>query len=823
MSLNLKSLISVLNAKWEGLETDVFIDHISIDSRSLQNGSQTLFFALAGVNNNAHLFIPDLIEKGVQNFVVQYIPEGLSDKANFLVVENTLDALQEFAAYYRNLFHFPVIGLTGSNGKTIVKEWLNFLLSPDYNIIRSPKSYNSQVGVPLSVIAINEKHNLGIFEAGISTVNEMIKLEKIIKPNIGVLTSIGSAHDEGFLNLVQKIDEKLLLFKDCPIIIYQKNDVVDSCLTQFAAEYMMHPRKLFSWSFTDKAADVFILKKESKNDHTFIQYQYQNEVFDLEIPFSDSASIENAISCLLVLLYFNYDQANIQSRIEMLYPVRMRLEVKNGINNCSLIDDSYSSDFQSLKIALDFLESQTKKGASKTVILSDIFQSGFSNEELYSKVAQLITDNKINRVIGIGATISSFAAKFPNSTMFQNTADFIESVESLNFQNETILIKGARSFEFEEIVSLLEEKTHETVLEINLDAISHNFNYFKSKLAPNVKMMVMVKAFGYGNGGLEIAKLLEHHKVDYLGVAFADEGISLKNGGIKLPIMVLNPESTSFPSIIQYQLEPEIYSIKGLNAFLKIAREKKLKDFPIHIKIDTGMHRLGFEENTIEELIETLKGNSTVRVQSILSHLATSDDPKHYDFVNKQIALFEKLSSRLINELNINPIRHILNTSGISNFPNSQYNMVRLGIGLYGVSNDPAEQKYLENVGTLKSIISQVRVIPGGDSVGYGRRFMAQKETKIATIPIGYADGISRLWGNEVGFVTIKNQKAPIVGSVCMDMLMVNVSEIDCKEGDPVIIFGESPTVIEMAEALKTIPYEIMTSISQRVKRVFFR
>jgi len=822
MSINLKSVVSVLNAKWAGSNDAVFIDHISIDSRSLQNGSQTLFFALSGVNNDAHLFIPDLIEKGVQSFVVQHIPENYSGKANFLVVENTLHALQEFAGYYRNLFHFPVIGLTGSNGKTIVKEWLNFLLSPEYNIIRSPKSYNSQVGVPLSVIAINEKHNLGIFEAGISTVNEMVNLEKIIKPTIGVLTNIGSAHDEGFLNLVQKIDEKLLLFKDSPVIIYQKNEVVDSCLTQFAAEYMMHPRKLFSWSFTDKSADVFILNKESKNDHTHIQYQYQDEIFDLEIPFSDSASIENAVSCLLVLLHFKYNQTMIQSRIQMLYPVEMRLEVKNGINNCSIIDDSYSSDFQSLKIALDFLESQ-KKNASKTVILSDIFQSGFSNDELYSKVADLIASNKINRVIGIGETITAFASKFSNITIFQTKNDFIEAVESLNFANETILVKGARSFHFEEIVSLLEEKTHETVLEINLDAISHNFNYYKSKLAPNVKMMVMVKAFGYGNGGLEIAKLLEHHKVDYLGVAFADEGISLKNGGIKLPIMVLNPESTSFPSIIQYQLEPEIYSIKGLNAFLKIAREKNLKDFPIHVKIDTGMHRLGFEDNTIDELITALKGNSTVRVQSILSHLATSDDPKHYDFVNQQINLFEKLSSKLISELNINPIRHILNTSGISNFPNAQYNMVRLGIGLYGVSNDPAEQKYLENVGTLKSIISQVRIIPAGDSVGYGRRFMAEKETKIATIPIGYADGIARLWGNEVGFVTIKNQKAKIVGSVCMDMLMVNVTDIDCKEGDSVIIFGESPTVIEMAVALKTIPYEIMTSISQRVKRVFFR
>jgi alanine racemase len=823
MSINLKSLVSVLDAEWIGSNTDVFVDHISIDSRSLQNGSKTLFIALSGVNNDAHLYISELIEKGVQNFVVQYIPENVVGKANFLVVKNTLNALQQFASYYRDLFDFPIIGLTGSNGKTIVKEWLNFLLSPDYNIIRSPKSYNSQVGVPLSVIAINEKHNLGIFEAGISTVNEMIKLEKIIKPNIGVLTNIGSAHDEGFENLKEKIEEKLLLFKKSAVIIYQKNPLVDQCLESFCDQNPLENRTLFSWSFTDDSADVFILKKETKNEATSIKYQYKNEIFNLEIPFSDSASVENTISCLLVLLHFNYDFATIQSRVQMLYPVQMRLEVKNGINNCSIIDDSYSSDFQSLKIALDFLESQQKKNATKTVILSDIFQSGFSNEELYSKVAQLISDNKINRVIGIGSTISSFKNKFSNCITFQNTADFIAEIENLNFNNETILIKGARSFQFEEIVSFLEEKTHETVLEINLDSISHNLNYYKSKLADGVKIMVMVKAFGYGNGGLEIAKLLEHHKADYLGVAFADEGISLKNGGIKLPIMVLNPESTSFPSIIQYQLEPEIYSIKGLNAFLKIAREKNLKDFPIHIKLDTGMHRLGFEENTLEELIQTLKGNTTVKVKSVLSHLATSDDMNHYDFVISQINLFEKLSSKLISELNINPIRHILNTSGISNFPSAQYNMVRLGIGLYGVSNDPSEQKYLENVGTLKSIISQVRTIPIGDSVGYGRRFMSEKETKIATIPIGYADGISRLWGNQVGFVTIKNQKAFIVGSVCMDMLMVDVSHIDCKEGDSVIIFGESPTVIEMAEALKTIPYEIMTSISQRVKRVFFR
>jgi alanine racemase len=475
-----------------------------------------------------------------------------------------------------------------------------------------------------------------------------------------------------------------------------------------------------------------------------------------------------------------------------------------------------------LKIALDFLESQTQF-QKKTVILSDIFQSGLSNEELYSKVSQLIVSNNISRVIGIGETISAFKDKFVNCITFNNTAEFISNFESIDFANETILIKGARSFQFEEIVYLLEEKTHETVLEINLNAISYNLNFFKSKLKPNVKIMVMVKAFGYGNGGLEIAKLLEHHKVDYLGVAFADEGISLKNGGIQLPIMVLNPENTSFSAIIQYQLEPEIYCLKGLYAFLKIAKEKNLHHFPIHIKLDTGMHRLGFEEDSIEELIATLKGNDNVQIRSILSHLATSDDLKHRDFTLSQINLFDRMSSRIVGELGINPIRHILNTSGISNYPDSQFNMVRLGIGLYGVSNDPAEQKYLENVGTLKSVISQIRTISAGESVGYGRKFMAEKPTKVATIPIGYADGISRGWGNGVGFVTIKDKKAKILGSICMDMLMVDVTEINCTEGDSVIIFGESPTVTHIAKKLNTIPYEVLTSISQRVKRVFYR
>jgi len=812
LSLKIQHFIPEIKAVFNG-KSHLEIDNVSIDSRSLQNNFGTLFFALSGANNDAHQYIEDLISKGVHNFVVNHIPNNLEGKANFLVVENTLKALQDFASFYRKSFHFPIIGITGSNGKTIVKEWLNFLLSPDYNIIRSPKSYNSQIGVPLSVISINEKHNLGIFEAGISTTNEMEKLEKIIQPTIGILTNIGSAHDEGFQNLEEKITEKLRLFENSEILIYQKNNLVDSLINQ--------KTKTFTWSFSDSSSDVFITKK-SISDKTQLHIKFEAVSFDVIIPFQDKASVENAINCLMTLLHLGYLPEVIRERIQLLYSVEMRLKVKNGNNNTAIIDDSYSSDYQSLKIALDFLEQQ-KQYKKKTIILSDIIQSGLPTDELYTKVSELVTSNKIDRIIGIGEEISTYSESFKNIITYKNTQDFIADFKNLTFENETILIKGARIFQFEEITSLLEEKTHETVLEINLNAISHNLNFFKSKLKPETKLMVMVKAFGYGSGGFEIAKLLEYHKVDYLGVAFADEGISLKSAGISLPIMVLNPENTSFPAIIEHNLEPEIYSIKGLRAFLKIAEQKNLQQFPVHIKLDTGMHRLGFQENDLEELIATLKNTPSIKVKSILSHMATSDDLAHHEFAKSQIALFEKLSSRIVKELSINPIRHILNTSGISNYPEAQYDMVRLGIGLYGVSNDPSETKYLENVGTLKSIISQIRTIQAGESVGYGRRFMADKETKIATIPIGYADGISRSWGNEIGYIMIKNQKANIVGSVCMDMLMVNVTDIDCLEGDAVIIFGENPNVTYIAEKLGTIPYEILTGISHRVKRVFYR
>ncbi|MGX7667652.1 bifunctional UDP-N-acetylmuramoyl-tripeptide:D-alanyl-D-alanine ligase/alanine racemase [Flavobacterium pedocola] len=810
MSLLIQNIIPVIHAKWSGKDEKCSIDNVSIDSRSLQNNNGTLFFALVGHHHDGHQYLAELIEKDVQHFVVNRIPEKLADKANFLVVENTLDALQQFAAFYRQQFDFPIIGITGSNGKTIVKEWLNFLLSPEYNIIRSPKSYNSQVGVPLSVIGINEKHNLGIFEAGISLVGEMEKLGEIIQPTLGVLTNIGSAHNEGFASEEEKIRQKLKLFDKTPVVILQKNDKIES--------FLKPGTKAFTWSFDNASADAKITKKTASS----FEIHHKNETFTITLPFHDKASEENSITCLMALLYFGYEAKTIQERLANLYPVEMRLQVKNGINHCTVIDDSYSSDYQSLKIALDFLE-QHKTHKKKTVILSDIFQSGFTAEELYSKVAKLLTNNRIERVFGIGDNISEHLKDFPNFIPFATTQEFVAHFNAHEFEYETILIKGARSFQFEEIVVLLEEKTHETVLEINLNAISHNLNFYKSKLKPTTKMMAMVKAFGYGSGSFEIAKLLAHHKIDYLGVAFADEGIALRNAGITMPIIVMNPENSAFAAMVAYNLEPEIYSASVLKKFIVLAQQKNLYNYPIHLKLDTGMHRLGFEEKDLERLIGLLKNNNLVEVKSIFSHLSSSDVPEFREFTLGQIQKFDNWSSRLRNELNIDPIRHILNTSGIYNFAEFQFDMVRLGIGLYGVGNDTEEMQQLENVGTLKTIILQIKDIPVGDSVGYSRRFMATEPTRTATIPIGYADGIPRSWGNEKGYVLVNHQKARIVGNICMDMLMIDVTDISCQEGDTVIVFGKTPRVTELAETICTIPYEILTSISHRVKRVFYK
>ena len=808
MTFSIQNIIQHLNAKTSGLFTEFVVENISIDSRSLQNGTGTLFFALKGSNHDAHHFISNLISKGVQNFVVEFIPNNLDGKANFIIVEDTKKALQETAKYYRNLFDFQIIGITGSNGKTIVKEWLNFLLSPDFSVVRSPKSYNSQVGVPLSIFGINENHNLGIFEAGISQKGEMEILEEIIKPSIGVFTYFGSAHDEDFSSPIEKLLEKVKLFKHCRIVVLEQNDEIEKHITC----------KKITWSFLNKNANVFVEKLENNQ----LKIHYKNDCFTFTIPFLDDISIKNCVTCITTLFYLEISIQKIQERIANLYPVEIRLQAKKGINNCVLIDDSYSSDYQSLKIALDFLEQQ-KLHQKKTIILSDIFQSGLPTEKLYEKVASVLQRNNIDRIIVIGETISKHLSELNNVIGFQSTSHFLQQFNTQSFQNETILIKGARSFNFDEIVVLLEEKKHETVLEINLDSITNNLNFYKSKLKPTTKIMVMVKAFGYGNGGFEIAKLLEHHKVDYLGVAFADEGIELRKAGITLPIMVLNPENSSFSGMIAYDLEPEIYSLSGLQEFIKIAQQKNVNSYPIHLKIDTGMHRLGFENHQIEEVISILKETNLVTIKSIFTHLATSDDISFRDFTLEQFSRFEKATYKICESLKISPIQHILNTSGIFNYPEFQLDMVRLGIGLYGIGNSEEENQKLELVSTLKSVISQIRTLPKGESVGYSRKFLVNEETKVATIPIGYADGIRRAWGNEKGYVLIHNQKARILGNICMDMLMVDVTNISCSEGDEVIVFGKNPTVIEIATITKTIPYEVLTGISQRVKRIFFK
>ncbi|MFN3757084.1 MAG: bifunctional UDP-N-acetylmuramoyl-tripeptide:D-alanyl-D-alanine ligase/alanine racemase [Flavobacterium sp.] len=813
MKLGFENIVTLLSGTYYGPGTTAVIDHVSIDSRSSQNHEGTLFFALLGPNHDAHFYLDELHCKGVRHFVVSKLPLKLNDNTHYLLVDNTLAAFQQLAVYHRSQFDIPVMAITGSNGKTIVKEWLNFLLSPDYNIIRSPKSYNSQVGVPLSVLGINEGHNLAIFEAGISTTHEMSHLESIIQPSIGILTNIGSAHDEGFQNMAEKIKEKTKLFRNVALLIYNKNKTVEA--------FLPNGLNTFSWSSNDSAADVMVHAK-TIGQETHLNVTYQGVCSKLKIPFADEASIENVIHCLMVMLHFGYDLEIIQKRLVLLYPIEMRLKVKNGKNRTTLIDDSYSSDFQSLKIALDFLENQSQHH-KKTLILSDIFQSGLEDEELYARISQLVIAHKISRVIGVGKVISKFKHKFPNAVVFESTEALISDIRTVVFENETILVKGARHFHFEQLITFLEEKKHETVLEINLNALTHNFNFYRGKLTTGTKLMVMVKAFGYGNGGVELAKLLEYFKVDYLGVAFADEGILLRENGIKTPIMVLNPESTSYSEMIDHDLEPEIYSFNGLQAFRKMIREKKKSSYPVHLKLDTGMHRLGFDTKDVEILASHLKESKEIEIKSILSHLAASESAEHHDFTKHQIALFEKYTSYLCDTLHIQPILHILNSSGITRFPEAQLDMVRLGIGLYGISNDPKEQLELEQVGTMFSVISQIRTIPEGDSVGYGRRFIALKETKIATIPVGYADGIRRAWGNGVGYVTINDQKAPVVGSVCMDMLMVDVSEVVCYEGQRVTIFGASPSISEMAHKLQTIPYEVLTSISQRVKRIFFR
>lgn len=808
MKANVEYLEQLFDAQFLGSRLDFVIQDVSIDSRSLKNAEGVLFFAIKGKFNDAHHFLGELIQRGVQHFVVQYIPEELVGKANFFVVKDVLKAFQQFAIYYRSLFNIPVIGITGSNGKTIVKEWLNFLLNDTYDIIKSPKSYNSQVGVPISVISINEHHNLGIFEAGISTVNEMQVLGEIIQPTLGLLTNIGSAHDEGFSSKKQKIREKIQLFAQADqVIVPNEKEITDE----------LEPNSFLTYGFTYSSDYYF-----EKISLSVYKVHFKEHSFKINYPFTDKASVENISLCIATLLHLGIAEETIQQKVPQLPSINMRLQVKNGKNDCTLIDDSYASDYQSLKIAFDVLEQQ-KTHPSKTVILSDILQSGFDDQILYQKIAQLIQKNQINKVIGIGEVISKYLPDFVSGTYFKTTDEFLEQYNLSSFVEESILIKGSRVFSFERIVEELEEKTHETVLEINLDHITHNYNFYKSFLKPSTKMMVMIKAFGYGNGSYEIAKQLEHLQVDYLGVAFADEGVHLRKSGIKTPIIVMNPEISAFSQMIRYQLQPEIYSLYELKVFVEVLLQTDQKRYPIHIKLNTGMNRLGFTPKEFDEMIDYLMQHDEVKVQSIFSHLATSDMPEMEEFTQLQLKKYEDWSQSLVDRLGYKPIRHVLNTSGIFHYSSHQHDMVRLGIGLYGVGNSKEEQDQLLNVSQLKTVVLQINEVASDEAVGYGRRFIAQENTKIATIPIGYADGMRRSYGNGVGEVSINGKRYPIIGSICMDMLMVDIGNDTIEIGDAVEIFGNDISIFEVAEKWQTIPYEVMTSISQRVKRVFYK
>ncbi|WCT14956.1 bifunctional UDP-N-acetylmuramoyl-tripeptide:D-alanyl-D-alanine ligase/alanine racemase [Mucilaginibacter jinjuensis] len=812
---SIKEVKQIINAHGPIIR-EATVSVLLTDSRRVINAAEALFFALSG-RRDGHDFIPEAYNAGVRSFVVTHEPAERYSGSNFLVVDNVLQALQVLAAYHRNEFDLQVIGITGSNGKTIIKEWLYQLLSPDKNIVRNPKSYNSQVGVPLSVWQINKDHDLGIFEAGISTVDEMEDLEKMIKPQIGVFTHIGSAHDEGFKSRREKVLEKLKLFKNSELLIYNYDQLLDY-------KKDIPTPKQFTWSQKFKGADLYVFSETIIAKKYYLRAKYQGKEIECLIPFLDQASVENAIVCWSTMLAMGYDPVEIDHRIEHLTAVSMRLELKTGINDCTIIDDSYNSDIQSLEIALDYL-SQQNQHQTKTLILSDIYQSGLAQDQLYKQVANMVKTKKIDKLIGVGEAISAHQEYFDilKKHFYPDTTALLKDLGNLEFSGETILIKGSRTFEFERISKALSQKAHETLMEINLNAMIDNLNFYRSKLLPGVRVMVMVKAFSYGSGTFEIANVLQYAKVDYLAVAYIDEGVALRESGIKLPIMVLNPEPSAFDKMVDNDLEPEIYSFTLLDEFVKFAYQQEIIDYPVHLKIDTGMHRLGFEGYEIDTLCDFLEEIKYIKVKSVFSHLAASGEPEHDSFTLTQMKRFEKAYLQIEQALGYKFIRHIANTSAIIRWPMAQYDMVRLGIGLYGIDSAvPDHLNGLQTVATLKTSVSQVKKIPNGETVGYSRLGKLNKDGKIATVRIGYADGYIRAFGNGVGKMMIKGVAAPTVGNIAMDMCMIDVSDIDVKEGDEVIIFNDRQGIEAMAKQVNTIPYEILTNISQRVKRVYF-
>ncbi len=819
MKLLSSDIATIIGGKLEG-SPDLQVTEIVTDTRQVSFTEGLVFFALKGKNHDGHIFIDNLYQKGLRVFVVEKLPDHSEryDKAAFIITHSTVGALQLLAADKRNSFKSPVIAITGSTGKTVVKEWLADILGLTTPVIRSPKSYNSQIGVPLSLLKLDDKYKLGIFEAGISYPGEMEKLQKIIHPDIGVITNIGDAHNENFPDKKTKTEEKLKLFTDSSLIIYCRDQ--ELIHRSIRNNQILNSKNLVDWSREDKAAKVFAESVSLENGHTQIQMIYESIKNDFEIPFSDRASIENAITVATVCLALNTPVEIISKGLKDLVSVAMRMEMKSGINNCQLIEDYYNSDPGSLSMALEYLRST--HGREATLILSDFVQSGRNENELYGEVAASIKKAGIKKFIGIGNALVRNKSLFgDDAQVFDTTDEFVNSYNTANFRNEIILIKGARIYEFEKIGTLLERQIHQTVLEVNLDAIAHNLNEFRRYLNPGIRIMAMVKAFAYGAGPAEISALLEYHRVNYLAVAYVDEGVELRNSGVTLPVMVMNPDPSASELLIKYSLEPEIYSFSSLEQFLAVASRHGLFNYPVHIKIDSGMHRLGFMPEDIESLSKRIKNQEIIRIASVFSHLAASENPDLDQFSHHQVRVFQQAVDIIRNATGYSFLRHILNSSGIARFPQYQFEMVRPGIGMYGVGH--FEGLDLKIAGRFKTRISQIKKIKAGEPIGYGCADVSESDRIIAILPAGYADGLNRKLGNRNGYLFVNGSRVPIIGNVCMDMCMIDISGINVGPGDEVEIFGEKISIDEIAAKSQTIPYEILTSIPRRVKRVFFR
>lgn len=788
------------------------------DSRSLWMPEETLFFALVSQRGDGHRYLDDLYERGVRNFVVSRLPDAPAADANYLLVPDTLAALQQLAQRHRQSFHIPVVGITGSNGKTVVKEWLYQLLSPSTLVTRSPRSYNSQIGVPLSVCLLNEKTEVALLEAGISQPGEMRRLQSIIQPSIGILTNIGGAHQENFQSLQEKCMEKLLLFKDSDVIIYNGDDeLIADCMNR----RLLSVREI-AWSRKDRDRPLFISDVQKGDSTTTVAYRYVGLEGRYTIPFIDDASVEDSIHCLAACCYLGLEPDVIAQRMALLEPVAMRLEVKEGKNGCTLINDTYNSDLVSLDIALDFMRRRPDTaGRERVLILSDLVQTGQPARQLYRRVATMVEKRGIDRIVGIGPELTANAKCFAIPSSFHaSTDDFLASPEFQSLRSKVILVKGARRFGFDRITEALALKVHETVLEVNLNAIVDNLNYYRSFLQAGTRMVCMVKAFAYGAGFYEIAKTLQDHRVDYLAVAVADEGQQLRQAGITAGILIMNPERTAFKTMFDNRLEPEIYSFELLEEMIRACEREGITDYPVHIKIDTGMSRLGFRPAEVPALIERLQRQTAVVPRSVFSHFAGSDSADFDDFSRLQMARYDEAANLLREAFGPQLLRHICNTAGIERFPDHHYEMVRLGLGLYGIN--PISGRLLKPVSTLHTTILQIHDVPESETVGYSRRGRLARPSRIAAIPIGYADGLNRHLGNGHGYCIVNGRKAPYVGNICMDVCMIDVTDIPCAEGDRVEIFGPQLPVTQLAEWLDTIPYEVLTGISTRVKRLYY-